>query len=157
LGKDGLVTGNVLARLLPRDATQLSSPRGPAVFLSVFNTVATARSLVHILATDSGAQSIASMDTQVAGGPNIVAMLGQWGGAQLLESLIIWVVLARYRGLVPLMLAVVTTEQGLRLAIARRKPLHTERTPPGALSWAVLPLAAAALAWSLSGRRAPGA
>lgn len=147
------MSNHALARLLPRDATRLRRPRGPAVFLAVFNAVATARSLVHILAPDSGARSIASMDTQVAGGPNIIGLLAQWGGGQLLESLIIWTVLGRYRGLVPLMLAVVTLEQGLRIAIARRKPLQTEHAPPGALSRAMLPLAAAALAWSLSARR----
>jgi hypothetical protein len=147
------MTESTLARLLPRDATRFRGPRGPVAFLAAFNTVATARSLVHILAPDSGAQSIASMDTQVAGGPNIVGLLGQWGGGQLLESLIIWAVLGKYRGLVPLMLAVVTLEQGLRIGIAQRKPLETEHAPPGALSWGVLPLAAAALAWSVSAHR----
>jgi hypothetical protein len=143
-----------LARLLPRDTTSFGGPPGPVVFLAAFNVVATGRSLVHILAPDSGAESIASMDTRVKGGPNIIALLGQWGGGQLLESLLIWTVLWRYRGLVPLMLAAVTLEQGMRVAIGQRKPLETEHTPPGALSRAVLPLAAAALAWSLSGRGA---
>jgi hypothetical protein len=147
------MTESALARLLPRDAGRFRGPRGPVAFLAVLNTVATVRSLVHILAPDSGARSIASMDTRVAGGPNIVGLLGQWGGGQLLESLIIWTVLGRYRGLVPLMLAVVTLEQGLRIGIAQRKPLVTEHPPPGALSWGVLPLAAAALAWSVSSRR----
>jgi hypothetical protein len=140
------------ARLLPREATRFGGPSGPVVFLAAFNVVATARSLVHILAPDSGAQSIASMDIRVKGGPNIIALLGQWGGGQLLESMLIWTVLWKYRGLVPLMLAAVTLEQGLRVAIGQRKPLETEHAPPGALSRGVLPLAAAALAWSLSGR-----
>ena len=141
-----------LARLLPRDATRFRGPRGPVVFLAAFNVVATARSLIHILAPDSGAQSIASMNTRVAGGRNIVGLLGQWGGGQLLESLLIWGVLGKYRGLVPLMLATITLEQGLRIGIGQLKPLQTEHAPPGALSWGMLPLAAAALAWSVSPR-----
>ena len=143
----------VLARLLPRDPTRFRGPRGPVAFLAAVNVVATARSLIHILAPDSGAQSIASMDTRVAGGRNIVGLLGQWGGGQLLESLLIWTVLGKYRGLVPLMLATVTLEQGLRVGIGQLKPLETEHAPPGALSWALLPLTAAALAWSVSPAR----
>jgi len=118
--------------------------------LAALNLVGTARSLIHILARDSGAQSIASMDTRVRGGDNIIALLAQWGGAQLLEAGVIWAVLWRYRGLVPLMLAVVTAEQLLRVGIGTSKPLVTEHPPPGALSWAVLPAAAAALAVSLT-------
>lgn len=118
--------------------------------LAVVNAAGTVRSLVHILAPDSGAQSIASMDTQVTGGKNIVGLLGQWGGAQLLEAGLIWVVLWRYRGLVPLMLAVVTAEQLLRVGIGRSKPLVTAHTPPGALSKGLLPAAAVALAVSLN-------
>jgi hypothetical protein len=119
--------------------------------LLALNAVGTVRSLVHILAPDSGAQSIASMDTQVEGGDNIVAMLAQWGGAQLLESGVIWIALWRYRGLVPLMLGVVTAEQLLRVGIGMSKPLVTARTPPGALSWGLLPAAAVTLAVSLTG------
>lgn len=104
-------------------------PRGPVAFLTAFNVVGTARSLIHILAPDSGAQSIASMSTRVAGGRNIVGLLGQWGGGQLLESLLIWAVLGKYRGLVPLMLAAVTLEQGLRIGIGYLKPLETEQGP----------------------------
>lgn len=118
--------------------------------LAVLNAAGTVRSLIHILAPDSGATSIASMDTQVTGGGNIVALLAQWGGAQLLESGVIWIVLCRYRGLVPLMLSVVTAEQLLRVAIGTSKPLVTARTPPGALSWGLLPVAAVTLAISLT-------
>ncbi len=56
-------------------------------------------------------------------------------------------------GLVPLMLAAVTLEQGLRIGIGQLKPLETEHAPPGALSWGLLPLAGAALAWSVSSPR----
>lgn len=139
-----------LSRLLPGDVTSFGGPGWTAGMLVAVNAAGTVRSLIHILAPDSGAQSIASMDTRVKGGGNIVALLGQWGGAQLLEAGVIWIVLCRYRGLVPLMLGVVTAEQLLRLGIGMFKPLATARTPPGALSWGLLPVAAATLAMSLT-------
>jgi hypothetical protein len=142
-----------LSRLIPEDVTTFRGPKWTAGALVAVNAVGTVRSLIHILAPDSGAQSIASMDTQVTGGGNIVALLAQWGGAQLLESGVIWVVLRRYRGLVPLMLGVVTAEQLLRVAIGKSKPLKTAHKPPGALSRVLLPAAAVALAISLTDGR----
>jgi hypothetical protein len=50
------------------------------------------------------------------------------------------------------MLGVVTAEQALRVGIGTSKPLVTARTPPGALSWGLLPAAAVALVASLTGR-----
>jgi hypothetical protein len=142
-----------LSRLIPVDVTIFRGPRWTAGALAAVNAVGTARSLVHILAPDSGAHSVATMDTDVTGGGTIVSLLAQWGGAQLLESGVIWVVLWRYRGLVPLMLGVVTAEQLLRVAIGKSKPLTTARTPPGALSKVLLPAVAATLAISLTERR----
>ncbi|HUA28946.1 MAG TPA: hypothetical protein VMC03_08665 [Streptosporangiaceae bacterium] len=142
-----------LSRLIPVDVTTFCGPRWTAGALAAVNAAGMARSLIHILARDSGAQSIATMDTDVTGGGNIVSLLAQWGGAQLLESGMIWIVLWRYRGLVPLMLGVVTAEQLLRVAIGKAKPLATTRTPPGALSKVLLPAAAATLAISLTERR----
>jgi hypothetical protein len=139
-----------VSRLLPSDPATFRGPKWTAGALAAVNAVGTARSLIHIIKPDSGAQSIASMNTQVPGGKNIVALLGQWGGAQLLEAGLIWVVLCRYRGLVPLMLGVVTAEQALRVGIGRFKPLETAHTPPGALSRVLLPASAIALAMSLN-------
>jgi hypothetical protein len=146
------VTGSPIrwGRLLPPDATDYRGARWPVAVLVVVNVIGTVRSLIHILATDSGAQSIASMNVHVAGGANIIDLLAQWGGAQLLEAIIIWVILARYRGLVPLMLLIVTLEQALRTAIGSYKPLVTAHTPPGALSWALLPLVAVTLIAALT-------
>jgi len=139
-----------VSRLLPGDSAIFRGPKWTVGVLAAVNAVGTARSLIHIIKPDSGAQSIASMDTHVKGGKNIVALLGQWGGAQLLEAGLIWVVLSRYRGLVPLMLAVVTAEQALRVGIGQFKPLETAHTPPGALSKVLLPASAVALAMSLN-------
>ncbi len=80
----------------------------------------------------------------------MVGLLAQWGSAQLLEAPAIWPVLLRYRGLVHLMLGVVTLEQGLRVAAGRSKLLVTAHTPPGTLSRGLLPLAALVFARSLT-------
>jgi hypothetical protein len=107
-----------------------------------------------MFASDSGAQSIASMDVHVAGGKNIIFLLAQWGGAQLLEALIIWVVLWRYRGLAPLMMLVVTVEQVLRVVVGQYKPIETAHTPPGALSKVLLPVMLIVTVIALVERRA---
>ncbi len=84
-----------LRLLLPRSVDH-DAGAGLAVWLlTLHNVVGTLRSLIHILAPDSRAQSIAGMDTNVAGGPNIIGMLAQCGGAQLRMALLTWVVLWR--------------------------------------------------------------
>lgn len=77
--------------LLPRHAEEYRGARWALVVLVVYAVVATGRSLVHVLAPDSGPESIATLD--VEGGRNAVALLGQWGGAQLLMALLVWVAL----------------------------------------------------------------
>ena len=135
--------------LLPRAADRYAGPAIAVWFLLAYNVVGTVRSLIHILAPDSGAQSIASMDTSVAGGSNMIALLAQWGGAQLLMAIAIWIVVWRYRGLVPLALAFCAVDNVQRVAIGLAKPLTTVSTPPGALSWVVAPLCVVVLLVSL--------
>ena len=51
------------------------------ILLTVINT---ARSLIHIFVADGGANTIASIDTSVIGGSNIIAIFAQWGSCQLI-------------------------------------------------------------------------
>jgi len=138
-----------LGLLLPRSLERYAGPRIAFWLLAAYNVPATIRSLVHILAPDSGAGSIAGMDTTVAGGANAIALLAQWGGAQLLMALMIWVALWRYPGLVPLMVLGSLADNVLRVAVGQVKPLVTEHTPPGAASWILIPLLAVLLVVSL--------
>ncbi len=110
-----------LRLLLPAAADRYAGPRLAVWFLALYNVVGTVRSLIHILAPDSGAQSIATMNTAVAGGTNIIGLLAQWGGAQLLMA----------------------------LTIGQYKHLVTMGTPPGDLSWVAAPLCAVVLVISL--------
>jgi hypothetical protein len=138
-----------LSLLMPADTASYRGPRFIVYFLAAYNAVGTVRSLIHIGAPDSGAQSIATMDVDAKSGQNVIAMLGQWGGAQLLMAAMIWVVLWRYRGLVPLMIAGVLAEQVLRVVVGEFKPIVSSRTPPGALSRIMLPLALVVLVLAL--------
>ena len=138
-----------LRLLLPSSADRYAGPRLAVWFLALYNVAGTVRSLIHVLAPDSGAGSIAGMDTSVVGGANIIGLLGQWGGAQLLMALLTWIVLWRYRGLVPLMIGVAMLDNLGRVLIGQSKPLVTLHTPPGALSWLVAPLCAVLLVIAL--------
>ena len=129
------------AALLPADPAAYDGPRvavwGAVAWLSVI----TVRSFIHLLAPDGGAHSIATIDVAVAGGPNIVALFGQWGAIQLLLTGLLWVLVLRWRGLVPLTLAVFVAEPCLRGLAGHLKPITTMGTAPGAaLNWMVLPL-----------------
>ncbi|MDF1521835.1 MAG: hypothetical protein P1P87_03335 [Trueperaceae bacterium] len=107
------------------------------------------RSLIHVFAPDGGAGSIATVDVAVAGGANIVAMFGQWGAIQLLLAALLWVLLLRYRGFVPLVLPAFLVEPALRELAGILKPLETLGIAPGAaLNWMAVPVLA--VAWWLS-------
>ena len=110
-----------------------------------------------MLAPDGGAQSIATIDLSVAGGANIVAIFGQWGAIQLLLALLLWVLLLRYRGLVPLVLLIFILEPPLRALEGHLKPVVTEGVAPGmALNWVAEPILVVAFFISLCpSRRAP--
>ena len=124
--------------------------RAPLFFLVLIALAGTGRSLVHLLAPDSGAGIIAGIALDVAGGANIISLVGQWGASQLVLALLQWLVVLRYRFLVPAMLAVVVLEQLLRLLAGRLKPLQIDTPPPGAYgTYVVLALGLVFLALAL--------
>jgi hypothetical protein len=141
------------SRLLPPISEEYEGPPIPYYYLVLVAVVSTARSLVHILAPDGGASSIAGLAVDIAGGSNIVAMFGQWGASQLILALFYWLAILRYRFLVPTMLAVVALEQALRIGVGQLKPVDVAAPPPGEIgSYILLPLSLLALLWSLRGR-----
>lgn len=128
------------AQLLPANPATYDGPLLAFWAALAWLGVITVRSYIHLLAPDGGAQSIATIDVAVAGGSNIVAVFGQWGAIQLLLALLIWVLLLRWRGTVPLVLLVFTLEPVLRGLAGHLKPVTTIGTAPGAaLNWLVLP------------------
>src|SRR5215468_584108 len=130
-----------LAALLPADPTTYTGPRlafwGAIAWLLLITT----RSLIHLLLPDGGAHSIATIDIAVAGGSDIVALFGQWGASQLLLAMLLWALLLRWRGTVPLVLLVFSAEPCLRGLAGHLKPLTTVGIPPGReFNWVVLPV-----------------
>lgn len=134
------------AGLLPSDPTQY---RGPAIarwITTILLVMITARSLVHLFSPDGGAHSIATIDTSVAGGGNIIAIFGQWGASQLLLVGALWILLLRYRGLIPFILCVLLLEPFLRSLSGHLKPVVTLGIAPGAaFNWLAVPVLAVTL------------
>jgi hypothetical protein len=140
----------VPSRLLPDDPGTYRGPMAVFWVTAVYLAVITVRSLIHLFSADGGAQSIATIDTDVEGGHNIIAIFGQWGATQLLLAMLLWVLLLRYRGLLPLVLLVLAIEPVLRGLSGRLKPIETVGTAPGAaLNWVVLPVLVVLLYLSL--------
>jgi hypothetical protein len=97
-----------------------------------FLVVAIARSLVHLLSADGGAQSIAGIDIAVEGGNNIVALFHQWGAIQLILAVVLAVLFTRYPGLTPLVLLALVADPVLRDVAGQIMPVTSTTTPPGA-------------------------
>ncbi len=98
--------------------------------------------VIHMFASDGGAQSIASVALdQFSGGgaESVITMFGLWGMEQFVIGLIVLVVITRYRGLIPMMALVYVIEYAGRMAIPLFTPgLVTAHTPPGASAAIVL-------------------
>lgn len=139
--------------LLPRPEWGYRGSRASFWFLVALTVLTTARSLVHVFAADGGAGSIAGIDITVAGGANIVAVFGQWGWTQLLLALVGWVVIARYRFLVPAVLVLQLLDWGGRAMVGMLKPFEVAAPPPGAYGNVIfVPLVAIALWFALPRR-----
>jgi len=135
-----------VSRLLPRDPSSYIGAMIAFWLTALYLLAITVRSCIHLFSADGGAQSIATIDTRVAGGGNIVAIFGQWGATQLLLALLLWVLLLRYRGLLPLVVLVLLVEPVLRALSGHLKPLETMGTAPGAaLNWYAVPVLAVLL------------
>lgn len=142
---------NLFKALLPaRVDNTLPRSKLPFYFFAVYALLSTARSLVHLLAPDGGAGSIAGMDLSIAGADGIIFAFALWGSAQLLLALIQWMVILRYRSLMPLMYLIIILDILLRLLVGHMRPVSFAHTPPGAIgNYIVLPLAALMLVLSL--------
>lgn len=119
--------------------------------------VTIARSLIHILRADGGAQSIATipLDSYApAASGAVITIFALWGLSQLLLGLLYMIVLLRYRALVPLMYLTMLIEYLGRIGIGLWKPLETLQTPPGArLNIAMVAIAMLMLTLSLRQNR----
>jgi hypothetical protein len=142
---------SALATLLPAKADNtIRGMRLPFYVFTLIAIIGTVRSFIHLLAPDGGAGSVAGMDLSVAGASGIIFAFALWGSAQLIYALIQWLVIFRYRSLVPFMWAVQFLETLLRELVGHTKPVTFAHTPPGAIQNRVyLPLAVVMLMVSL--------
>jgi hypothetical protein len=139
-----------LSELLPADPAVYRGPSLPFGVALLILLATTARSLIHVFLPDGGAETIATIDTSVAGGANIIGLFGQWGAIQLLLAGLIGVLLLRYPGTLPLVLCVFAAEPLLRALAGHLKPIETVGTAPGhAFNFALLPIVLVALYLSL--------
>ena len=127
-----------LQNVLPKVSNQYHGLIAAYYFLILFTIVNTVRSLIHMFASDGGAESIAGINTTVVGGSNIVAIFGQWGSSQLLMAILCWIIIIRYKILTPLAIALLLSEQFMRYGVGQLKPVISEHTPPGAITTKVL-------------------
>ncbi len=146
---------DILATLfpLPADNTVRGS-KIPVYLFTLIAVVSAARSMIHMLAPDGGAGSIAGIDLSVAGAGGIVFAFGLWGSSQLIYALVQLLVAFRYRSLVPFFYLLLALEVLLRILVGQIKPVSFAHTPPGQVgNYVLLPLALIMLAWMLWGGR----
>ena len=114
-------------------------------FFYVITGATLVRSLIHIIAADGGAQSIATIplahyraDATAA----VILIFSYWGISQLIAGLVYLLVGLFYRSLVPLMYLLLFLEYSLRLLLDHLKPMHTMVVPPGSYgNYVMIPLA----------------
>lgn len=135
--------GKLTAIFFPPTAD--NTVRGSRIPLIVFILLAgigTVRSCIHIFASDGGAGSIAGMNLAVSGASEVIFAFALWGSEQLIYAIIQWVIILRYRSLIPLMWGIQLLETLGRVLVGHLKPITFAHTPPGQVGNDVLiPLA----------------
>lgn len=85
-----------------------------------------------------------------ADGDNLVHLFAQWGLEQLILAIVAWVVIVRYRFLIPFVLLLQLFDWLMRGVMGEIKPLVVNSMPPGGIGNIIfVPLVAVALWLSL--------
>jgi hypothetical protein len=115
-----------------------------------FLLIVVVRSAIHLFSPDGGAESIAGIDTSVAGGGNIIALFHQWGAIQLLFAGLLAVLFFAYKGFTPLVILFLALDAPMRALAGQMGAVESTRTPPGeALNWPVFVVLAILFAVSI--------
>ena len=124
---------SILKILLPGTADNtIRGSRLPYYTLILVAAIGLVRSCIHVFSSDGGAGSIAGMDLTISGANEVIFAFALWGSEQLVYGLLQWLVILRYRSLVPLMWGVQFLETLGRILVPRLKPVTFSHTPPGA-------------------------
>jgi hypothetical protein len=122
---------DLISVLLPAKAgNTILGTKWPFIVFVIMAVIGTVRSLVHMFSADGGAGSIAGMNLAVSGAEEVIFAFALWGSAQMIYALLQWLVIFRYRSLVPLMWAMQAIETLLRMVVDQVKPVNLGRTPP---------------------------
>ena len=136
--------------LLATPAQGYRGTQGSYWFLVAFSVLVTVRSLIHMFAPDGGANSIAGLEVEGDAGDNLVHLFAQWGLEQLILAIIAWIVIFRYKFLVPSMLALQLFDWIMRGVLGEIKPIVVDNIPPGGIAnFIFVPMVAIALWFSL--------
>ncbi len=141
-------------RILPKTIDNVYKGNRISKYVFLILTVITmARSLIHIFASDGGAQSIATipLDSYTsAGAATVIMMFSLWGLSQLLMSVVYGVVYLRYQSLISAMYVLLIIEYIMRIVIGTMKPIVTAGTAPGGIgNYILVPLCVIMLLLSL--------
>jgi hypothetical protein len=102
----------------------------------------TFRGCVHYFAPDGGSGIIAGMPLETYSDSAVQVIInsfGVYGIGHLLEAAMVWLIVARYRSLIPLAYAYIVCSQILGVALLAAKPLPV--VPPGQIAiYILLPL-----------------
>ena len=125
-------------RIFPEETKEYRGFRAVRLIALAFLLIVVVRSSIHLFAPDGGAESIAGIDTSVAGGNNIIALFHQWGAIQLLLVGLMLVLFLGYKGLTPLIILFLCLDAPMRALAGQMGAVESTRTPPGeALNWPV--------------------
>ena len=131
--------------ILPPARNEYGGSRLSFYFLILLGCMFTFRGCVHYFAPDGGSGIIAGipLETYSAGAvKTIVNSFGVYGIGHLLEAALVWLVIVRYRSLIPLTFAFIVCTQLLAVALLAMKPLPV--VPPGQIGvYVLLPVTSA--------------
>lgn len=122
--------------LLPEAQNNYQGHKAVLVIVVLLAVVSTLRSLVHIFLPDGGSNAIAGLTIPGDANSAVIFTFAWTGLYQLLFAAILWIVLARYRNLVPLMILLLFLEELGLFLIPVFKPIASSlltRTPPEAI------------------------
>ena len=128
--------------ILPPKRNDYAGHRFAFYYLVVVALRNTFRGCVHYFAPDGGSGTIAGipLETYSDGAvQTIINSFGVYGIGHLLEAALVWLVIARYRSLIPLVYVSMLASELLGIALLAAKPLPV--VPPGQIGvYVLLPL-----------------
>ena len=130
--------------LFPEAQNGYKGYKAVIVIVVLLAIVSTVRSLIHIFLPDGGSNTIAGLVIPGDANSAIIFTFAWTGLYQLIFAVILWIVLIRYRNLIPLMILLLFFEEFGLFLIPVFKPIAPSllsHTPPEAIgNKALLPL-----------------